>query len=60
LESVATVLINDLNNELVPRWVQIRIEITPQPDAPALFHTVTLEDKQPKWSNPELLARLES
>ncbi|MCW9034371.1 MAG: hypothetical protein OQJ97_09135 [Rhodospirillales bacterium] len=60
LETVATALIDDLNNELVPRWVQVRIEITPHSETPAHFHSVTLEDKQPKWNNPELLARLES
>jgi len=58
LESVAAALIDDLNNELVPRWVQIRVEISPQPDSPTHFHSVTLEDKQPKWDNQQLLARL--
>ncbi len=58
LEAVATALVDDFNNEVIPRWVQVQLEITQHPEAPTHFHSVTLEDKQPKWDNQPLLARL--
>jgi len=38
----------------VPRWVQIVAARTGGTD-----HQVIIEDRQPKWDNPALLARLE-
>lgn len=51
LESAAARLLSDLNDELVARWIQIRL----QDDA----HQVLIEDRQPKWDNPALLGRIE-
>lgn len=53
-EAVALALLDDLANELVPRW----LEVTATADAP-LPHRVVAEDRQPAWDNPRLLERLE-
>jgi len=58
LETAASAIIDDVNNELVPRWVQVQVELEPSTEAAIHFHSVVLEDKQPKWENPELLSRL--
>ncbi|MBN4083203.1 hypothetical protein JYU08_00805 [bacterium AH-315-B06] len=56
LEQLVIIILNDFNNEIVPRWVQIRVARhgAGEPD-----HHVLIEDRQPKWDNPALLARLE-
>lgn len=58
LEEAATVILNDINNELIARWVQVSID-TPDQVHPGIdSHEVLLEDHQPKWQNQELLSRL--
>lgn len=52
-EALALTLLDDLNNELVPRWVELSVER----DSP-LPHRVVIEDRQPTWDNPQLLGRL--
>ena len=58
LEELALGILDDLNNELVARWIQVRVEA----DAKGLDrgHRVMVEDRQPKWDNPFLLSRLSS
>jgi NADPH-dependent 7-cyano-7-deazaguanine reductase QueF len=56
LEEIAASIVSDLNNELVPRWVQITVAGTND----AFTHRVTLEDRQPRWDNPVLLSRIGS
>jgi len=53
LEALALVLKEDFNNEVVPRWVQIRL--VHRADR---THGVIVVDEQPRWSNPALLSRL--
>lgn len=53
LEALALAVLDDLNNQLVPRWVEVAAER----DAP-LFHRTLVEDRQPQWDNPLLLSRL--
>ncbi|AWK89274.1 hypothetical protein DEW08_22945 (plasmid) [Azospirillum thermophilum] len=53
LEALAVAVLDDLNNELVPRWV----EVSAERDTP-LPHRVSIEDRQPTWDNPVLLGRL--
>ncbi|BAI73816.1 hypothetical protein AZL_a02850 (plasmid) [Azospirillum sp. B510] len=53
LEALAVAILDDLNNELVPRWVEVAVES----DAP-LPHRVVIEDRQPSWDNPKLMGRL--
>ena len=54
LESLGLSILSDLNNELVPRWVQVAVSST----SAGMNHRVTLEDRQPRWDNPGLLARI--
>lgn len=56
-ESVALAILDELNNEIVPRWVQIAVAggngAGGQPS-----QTVIVEDRQPNWENPGILDRL--
>lgn len=56
LEALAALILDDLNNELVPRWIQVILIA----DDRGLDrgHRVLLEDRQPKWDNPTLLSRI--
>ncbi len=52
-EALAIAVLDDINNELVPRWVEVTVER----DQP-LPHRVVVEDRQPGWDDPPFLARL--
>ena len=58
LEDLAVTILDDMNNEVVPRWVQVTVSLpdTRQPGVES--HGVILEDRRPKWDNPALLSRL--
>lgn len=56
LESLALAVLKDINNEIVPRWVQVAATRTGEH---ATEHHVVVEDRQPKWDNPALLSRLQ-
>jgi len=49
---LAARVLADFSNEVVPRFVQVRIEGENGSDA------VLVEDRRPKWDNPAILARL--
>ena len=49
-EALAVATLGDLNNELVPRWVSVIVDRD--------RHKVVVEDRQPGWTNPALLAHL--
>lgn len=51
-EALAAAVFDDLNNELVPRWLNMRLDAGDS-------HRVVLEDRQPGWDTPHLLERLE-
>lgn len=51
LEVRAAAALRTLNDDLVPRWIQLR--------AGAGAHRVLIEDRQPKWQNDALLRRVE-
>jgi len=53
-EEAALAILNDLSNELVARWVQVSLKGGTQEQ----MHYVVLEDRQPKWDNARLLARV--
>ena len=55
-ETLALALLDDINNDIVPRWVQIVVQSVAGGPAPA--ETVILEDRQPNWDNPAILLRL--
>ncbi|NQV56993.1 MAG: hypothetical protein HQ503_14125 [Rhodospirillales bacterium] len=54
LEEAATTILDDLSNELVARWIQVKASRRSGSE----HHQVLLEDKQPLWNNPQLLAGL--
>lgn len=58
LEALATTVLNDVNNETVARWVQVGLDIAARAVGGGPTHQVLVEDHQPEWSNPSLLARL--
>ncbi|MBT3703768.1 MAG: hypothetical protein HOE62_20135 [Alphaproteobacteria bacterium] len=58
LEKLAGVILEDLSNELVPRWLHVTAAIGDS--ANPICHSVSFEDRQPNWDNPTLLARLTS
>ncbi len=58
LEGAATVIRDDLNNEIVPRWLQVSLQAPDDAHRIVQHHDVMLEDRQPKWDNPSLLSRL--
>lgn len=50
VEALALMVLDDFNNELVPRWIDVRIER----DQP-LRHWAQVEDRQPGWDNAHVL-----
>lgn len=56
-EELAIVILDDMNNALVPRWVQIVVEGVDNGGAGR--QRVLVQDRRPKWDNPALLSRLE-
>jgi len=58
LEDVAQAMLNDINNELIGRWVQVSVLATGELEDGVDGHEVLLEDRQPNWDNPGLLSRL--
>ncbi|MAN79323.1 MAG: hypothetical protein CMM77_01060 [Rhodospirillaceae bacterium] len=57
-ENLSTTILQDVSNELVPRWVQV---VTRQEKTGAASeHKVLVEDRQPQWNNAALLAHLHS
>lgn len=58
-ENLATTILQDVSNELVPRWVQIITHQDGGADG-SPEHKVLVEDRQPQWNNAALLANLES
>jgi hypothetical protein len=55
LEAAALTMLGDVNNELIPRWAQIHLAVGAGDKAER--HSVIIEDHQPGWDNPTLLAR---
>jgi hypothetical protein len=51
LEAYTELVLSDLNNELVPRWIWLRLSMG--------GHQVIQQDRQPAWSNQGLLATLD-
>jgi 7-cyano-7-deazaguanine reductase len=51
LEAYADLVLDDLNNELVPRWIWLRLQCG--------GHQVIQQDQQPGWDNTGLLATID-
>lgn len=60
VEDFAVTVLQDVNNEVVPRWAQVLIveDANPTDSGPGCGHRVLVEDRQPSWDNPALLSRL--
>lgn len=58
LELTAQVVLDDLNNQLVARWLQIVLTGPRESGADITAHRILLEDRQPQWDNPALLHRI--
>ena len=54
LEFAGILLLNDLCNELVPRWLMITLSQDTKVDYQR--HEIRLHDRQPNWNNPQLLS----
>ncbi len=57
LESLATEILDDVNNEIVPRWVQINISALGNAESKECNTLVIAIDRQPDWDNSNLLSR---
>ena len=57
-ENLATTILQDVSNELVPRWVQVVTRRGAADDVSE--HKILVEDRQPQWNNAALLAHLHS
>lgn len=54
LETLAALILGDLTNELIPRWLEVRLSRS----GPGRRHAVTFQDRQPQWSDTALPALL--
>jgi len=54
-EMLALAILDDINNEIVPRWVQISVSAD---SADTTAQTVIVEDRQPNWDNANILGNL--
>ena len=54
LEVTGVVLLNDICNELVPRWLMITLSQDTNVDYQR--HEIQLQDRQPNWNNSQLLS----
>ncbi|SDE32890.1 hypothetical protein [Rhodospira trueperi] len=55
-EALGAAILDDINNEAVPRWLRVTVSTRSGPadsdEAVALWHAVVLEDRQPHWHPP--------
>jgi hypothetical protein len=58
-ETLALAILDDVNNEIVPRWVQIAVVIAGD-GAGMPAQAVVVEDRQPNWDNPGILGNMPS
>lgn len=57
-EDLAVTVLTDINNEVVSRWVQVKVGLPELPHPAVDSHGVVIDDRQPGWDNPALLGRL--
>lgn len=55
-EKLGSDIIDDLNNELIPKWIHLNITA----EHAHTIHCVSYEERQPNWDNPFLLSRLKN
>ena len=54
-EHAGIMVLNDFNNELIPRWLQITLSQPFNIDGYAQIHEIRYQDRQPNWRNSPLL-----
>ncbi|MPY74118.1 MAG: hypothetical protein GEU87_07640 [Alphaproteobacteria bacterium] len=59
VEPLALDILDDINNEIVPRWVRVVVSM-PRDGSAARMHKVVAEDRQPNWDNPRILLHVPS
>jgi hypothetical protein len=57
IETLALAILDDIGNEIVPRWAQVVVS-QPHGEAGAGLQCVIVEERQPSWDNARILARL--
>jgi len=57
LEHLANTVLDDFNNEVIPRWIQLNVTAKLGEDMEG-EHSIVLEDHQPAWQNERLVSRL--
>ncbi len=55
VEALALTILDDIGNEIVPRWVRA---VVAKPRAGARIHRAIAEDRQPNWDDPHILANV--
>lgn len=60
LETIATTILTDVNDRLVPKWIQVETANVIEQAVGVHRHAVLAEDRQPRWDNPTLLSRLKT
>ena len=60
LEAIATTILADVNDRLVPKWIQVEATTVFEQAVGVHRHAVLAEDRQPRWDNPTLLSRLKT
>jgi hypothetical protein len=56
-ETMALAILDDIGNEIVPRWAQVVVSQT-LGETGAGMQCVIVEERQPSWDNARILARL--
>lgn len=54
LEDLAVAILNDINDELIARWIEVSLTV----EEDGQFHDVVLEERQPEWADRGILSRL--
>lgn len=58
LEETAVAILDDVNNQVVARWIRLTVDAPGAVRDGAGSHGVMLEDRQPHWENETLLSHL--
>jgi len=54
LEGFAVTVLNDVNDELIARWIEVILSVKTD----GRHHDVVLEERQPEWEDRGILSRL--
>jgi 7-cyano-7-deazaguanine reductase len=57
-EATGIAILDDFNNEVVPRWLQVTLALPGGDGTARAEHRILLEDRQPNWDNLPLLSHL--